>query len=149
MTQCARAPIGSTWTLLFAAWLVAMAGTLGALFIGEVMGQAPCSLCWYQRIFMFPLAVLLGIACYAGDRRAGRYALPLAGLGWLAAAYHLLVYAGIVPAEIVRCGEGPACDDSAMTLFAVVPIPLLSLIAFSAIALLLYLALKGPSHEPA
>ena len=69
------------WRLLIAAWIVAMAATLGALFIGEVMGQAPCVLCWYQRAFMFPLAVVLAVACFMSDARAWRYALPLAAGG--------------------------------------------------------------------
>ena len=50
------------WPMLFAAWLIALVSTLAALFIGEVMGQAPCVLCWFQRAFMFPLAVILLIA---------------------------------------------------------------------------------------
>ena len=51
-----------SWNSLFIAWLVALAATLGALFIGEIMGQVPCQLCWYQRIAMFPLALILGVA---------------------------------------------------------------------------------------
>lgn len=46
------------------AWLLSVVATAGALFIGEVMGMTPCVLCWYQRIAMFPLAVILGVACY-------------------------------------------------------------------------------------
>ncbi|CUX68336.1 putative disulfide formation protein (fragment) [Agrobacterium genomosp. 5 str. CFBP 6626] len=53
------------WLPTFGAWMVALTSTLGALFIGEVMGQAPCDLCWHQRAFMFPLAILL-----ASDGRA-------------------------------------------------------------------------------
>lgn len=73
------------WTLLLLAWLVATTATLGALFIGEVMGMTPCVLCWYQRIFMFPLAIILGIACFIDDRRGAVYGLTLA-LGGLAMA---------------------------------------------------------------
>jgi len=57
----------SSLDLLLAAWIVALLSTLGALFIGEVMGQAPCNLCWFQRSFMFPLAVMLAVACYISD----------------------------------------------------------------------------------
>ena len=49
----------AAWNLVFAAWLVAAVATLGALFFGEVMQLPPCVLCWYQRIFMFPLALIL------------------------------------------------------------------------------------------
>ncbi|MDZ4790528.1 MAG: disulfide bond formation protein B [Hyphomicrobiales bacterium] len=69
------------WSLLFAAWAVALVSTFGALFISEVMGQTPCLLCWYQRIFMFPLAIVFGVACYASDPASWRYALPLAAIG--------------------------------------------------------------------
>ena len=49
-------------TALAAAWIVALGSSLAVLYIGEVLGQAPCSLCWFQRAFMFPLAVVLGLA---------------------------------------------------------------------------------------
>src|SRR3546814_14299205 len=47
-----------TWRPLGAAWTVALVSSLAVLFIGEVMGQAPCNLCWFQRVFVFPLALL-------------------------------------------------------------------------------------------
>ena len=55
------------WALLYGAWAIALAASLGALFIGEVLGQEPCNLCWYQRIAMFPLALILGLACLYND----------------------------------------------------------------------------------
>jgi disulfide bond formation protein DsbB len=132
------------WTALFAAWIVALVATLGALFIGEVMGQAPCLLCWFQRVFMFPLVLLLGIALYRSDRGIWRYALPLAGVGLLIALYHLLLYAGIIPQAIQPCGAGPSCAKADLNVIGVVPIPLLSLMAFSAISgFLLLLRSKG------
>ena len=66
------------WMLLLLAWLVAVAATASALFLGEVMGMVPCQLCWYQRIFMFPLAIVLAMACFSDDRRGAVYAMPLA-----------------------------------------------------------------------
>ena len=69
------------WALLFSAWVIALAASLGALFIGDVLGQEPCNLCWYQRIAMFPLALVLGIACLYNDFSIRRYALPLAIAG--------------------------------------------------------------------
>ena len=95
-TQHAGVPTGP-WLLLLGAWAIALAATLGAIFIGEVMGQAPCLLCWYQRAFMFPLAVILAVAAYRSDTSAWRYALPVAAIGWLVAAYHMLIYAELLP----------------------------------------------------
>ncbi|TKT57432.1 disulfide bond formation protein B [Agrobacterium sp. LC34] len=126
-----------TWALLFAAWLVALASTLGALFIGEVMGQVPCDLCWHQRAFMFPLVVVIGVAALRSEGGAWIYALPLAVIGWLVAAFHNLLYFEIVPAAIKPCGEGPSCSGEGMTLFGALPLPALSLAAFSIIIALL------------
>ena len=64
---------------IFAAWVVALGATGGALFIGEVLGQLPCDLCWFQRTFMFPLAVILGISVLRGDPSIRVYGLALAG----------------------------------------------------------------------
>ena len=57
------------WLPLLCAWLVSIVATGSAVFIGEVMGMTPCVLCWYQRIAMFPIALVLGMSLYAEDRR--------------------------------------------------------------------------------
>ena len=64
------------------AFVIALAATLGALFIGEVLGQMPCTLCWYQRIAMFPLVPILGLSIWRGDRLARVYALPFGIAAW-------------------------------------------------------------------
>lgn len=125
------------WRIMTAAWLVALVATLGALFIGEVMGKTPCTLCWYQRIAMFPLAVILGIGALTSDPRAVRYALPLALAGLAVAAWHSAVFAGIAPQEIQPCTRtGPSCSGDAMKL-GPIPLPFLALAAFAMIAFLL------------
>jgi disulfide bond formation protein DsbB len=131
--------------LAFVAWAIALLSTLGALFIGEVMGKTPCLLCWYQRIFMFPLAIILGIACFNADAAVWRYALPLALSGLLIAAYHNLLFWGILPAEIQPCGEGPSCSSADLNLIGWIPIPLLSLGAFMALSVLLLFIRRRPA----
>lgn len=131
-------PFSSTWNLLLIAWLVALVSSLSALFIGEVMGQAPCVLCWFQRAFMFPLAVILAIACYRSDFTIWRYALPLAAIGGALAFFHTLLYAGLIPQPIQPCtATGPSCSGADMTIFSGVPLPALALFAFILIAVLL------------
>ena len=122
---------------LYAAWAVALFASLGALFVGEVMGQTPCVLCWYQRIAMFPLAVVLGIAAYRGDAGAWRYGLPLSVAGTILASWHTLLYIGWLPEAIEPCSQGPSCTDANMTLFGLLPLPALSLVAFAVITALL------------
>lgn len=130
--------VAQSYIWLYAAWIIALSATLAALFIGEVLGQTPCVLCWYQRIAMFPLAWILGVACLTSDSRVGRYALPLTFVGGAIALWHSLLYAGIVKEAISPCQQsGPSCTDSAMLTVAGLPIPYLSFISFLAIALLL------------
>ena len=121
------------------AFLIALAATLGALFIGEVLGQMPCTLCWYQRIAMFPLVPILGLSLWRGDGSARLYALPLVLAGLALAAWHSGLYAGVLPAPIVPCTEnGPSCTGEAQMILGV-PIPYLSLAAFAAILVCLIL----------
>ncbi|MHB1095073.1 MAG: disulfide bond formation protein B [Gemmatimonadaceae bacterium] len=128
------------WTLIFIAWLIASASTLGALFFGEVMRLPPCSLCWYQRIFMFPMALILPFGLFPFDRGVVRAALPLAGLGALVAAFHVLLVAGIIPERLEPCKQGVPCSETVIEWFGFVTIPLLSFVAFAAIAALLTFA---------
>lgn len=134
-----------SWLPMYGAWLIALVSTLGALFIGEVMGQAPCDLCWYQRVFMFPLVAVTGVAALRSDSAAWLYALPLAVIGWLVAGFHNLLYFGIVPTAIKPCGDGPSCSGEGMTLFGTLPLPLLSLAAFSIIIALLLVVRRRTS----
>lgn len=127
----------SAWTLAFLAWLVASASTLGALFLSQVMGVAPCILCWFQRIFMFPLVFILPAGLFPFDTKLVRYALPLTLAGWAIALFHVLVVAGIVPESIRPCAQGIPCKDQPIVWFGFLTIPTLSLISFSLVGLLL------------
>src|SRR4051794_33697473 len=75
---------------LFIAWIIALAATLITLYSSEILKIPVCHLCWYQRIAMYPLAVILGIAVYRDDRRIAIYAIPLLVFGALFAAYQYL-----------------------------------------------------------
>ncbi|MDI6746795.1 MAG: disulfide bond formation protein B [Rhodocyclaceae bacterium] len=130
----------TAWKLVFAAWLIASTATLGALFFGEIMALPPCLLCWYQRIFMFPLALILPFGLAPFDTKIVRYALPLAIGGWLVAVFHQALVAGLVPKTMEPCARGVPCSKTVIEMFGFVTIPLLSIAAFSAIIALLVLA---------
>lgn len=135
----------SPWALVFAAWLVAALSTLGALFMSEVMGFAPCVLCWYQRIFMFPLVLVLALGLFPFDPKVARYALPLALVGLLVAVFHLLLTVGYIPESMTPCRQGIPCSTVQLEWFGFVTIPLLSAFAFLAINVLLIASyLKTP-----
>ncbi|RYX98287.1 MAG: disulfide bond formation protein B [Comamonadaceae bacterium] len=131
-----------TWSLLLASWVIALVSTLGALFFSGVMDMEPCVLCWYQRIAMFPLVMVLGIGAYSQDRGCVRYALPLALAGWAIAVYHCLLYGGFIPPNLQPCGKGASCAAQKLEVAGFITLPLLSLVAFSTIVLLLTAARK-------
>lgn len=135
----------TAWTLLFGAWLMATVSMLGALFFGEVMQLPPCVLCWYQRICMFPLVLILPVGLFPLDLKVVRYALPLAAIGWLFAAFHVLLMAGVIPENIRPCTQGVPCSEKVIEWFGFVTIPLLAVVAFSIIIALLVMAhRRGP-----
>ena len=125
------------WALLFLGWLIASASTLGSLFLSYVMEFTPCVLCWYQRICLFPLVIILARGLFPLDRHVVKYALPLTTAGWLLAAYHKLLYAKLVPASMQPCGKGVSCTEEHLALFGFLSIPLLSLISFTALLCIL------------
>ena len=129
----------SGWTLVFIAWLVASVSTLAALFLGEVMGYTPCVLCWYQRICMFPLVLVLAAGLFPFDRRVVRYALPLAFAGWLLAAFQWGVAGGLIPERVTPCSQGVPCSLEQVVWFGFLTLPMLSVLAFSIIIALLLL----------
>lgn len=121
------------WYILFASWLIASIAALGSIFFSEIMEFPPCSLCWYQRAFMFPLVLVLLIGLFPFDRNIFRYALPLAYAGWVVAFYHTLLYSGFIPERIQPCSQGVSCSETYIELLGFITIPMLSLIAFSLI----------------
>jgi disulfide bond formation protein DsbB len=133
------------WTLVFLAWLLATGSTLGALFLGEVMGYTPCLLCWYQRIALFPLVFVLAAGLFPFDPRVVRYALPLTVAGWLIAVYHLALVGGWIPESAQPCRQGVPCGEVQVVWFGFLNIPMLSVLAFTVIiTLLLATHFKGP-----
>ncbi|MDH4162894.1 MAG: disulfide oxidoreductase [Nitrospirota bacterium] len=127
------------WTILFLCWIVASVATLGSLFFSEVMGFAPCVLCWYQRICIYPLVLIFGVGLFSFDAGVVKYSLPLAITGWCIALYHTLLYQGVIPKSIQPCSEGVPCTEKYIELLGFLSIPLLSFLAFTAIIALLYL----------
>jgi disulfide bond formation protein DsbB len=135
MTTASGAPPGSvpsfsSYALAYLAWVVALVATLGSLFFSEVMKLPPCNLCWYQRVFLYPLVVLLPIGIFLRDRRLAYYTLPLAALGLAVALYHNLLYYGVISEDLAPCTQGVPCTSRQIDWFGFVGIPLLGLGAF-------------------
>jgi disulfide bond formation protein DsbB len=125
------------WNLLFACWLIASGSSLGSLFFSHVMDFAPCVLCWYQRIAIFPLVLILPMGLFPFDAKAAKFALPLTIAGLLTAVYHNLLYVGLIPKNVQPCAQGVSCTENYVEFFGFVSIPLLSLLALTAMTGLL------------
>lgn len=125
---------------------VALIATAGSLWFSEGAHFPPCELCWYQRIAMYPLAVILPLAAWRGDRGARTYALALAGLGLAVSAWHNLV-------ETVPSLSGDSCDPTNpctirwVEAFGFWTIPRMAFVAFSLI--IAALLLDRPTMERA
>ncbi len=138
--------VDTNWAILFAAWLLVTAASLGSLFFSEVMELPPCTLCWYQRILMFPLPIVLFMGLFPFDAKAVRYGLPLAFAGWSVAAYHMLLHVGIIPESVSPCSQGVSCKTKYLDILGFVSIPLLSLVAFSSVVGMLLVLRKRLSR---
>lgn len=132
----------NAWILIFCCWLLAAIGTLGSLFFSEVMGLKPCVLCWYQRIFMYPLVVIFLVGLFPLDRSVFRYAFPIALIGWGFAIYHYLLYSGYIPENLQPCDKDASCAEINLELFGFITIPMLSILSYTAIIVLLLIFRK-------
>lgn len=115
---------------LYFSLIVAIVATSGSLFFSEVIGYPPCVLCWYQRICMYPLALLLLLGIWNDDAKISRYTLPINIIGLCFALYHNLIYYGIIPENLSPCREGVSCADVHIEWLGFITIPMLSLTAF-------------------
>ncbi len=130
--------------LLFA-WIFSLVATLGSLFYSEIALYDPCRLCWYQRIFMYPLAIMLGMAWWKNEKHIVKYAIPLAVIGGLIAAYHSAIQfiAAVSPSVTDTCAAvGASCRTPEFWAFGYITIPVMALSAFILILFGLWAARK-------
>lgn len=116
--------------LPYLAWLISLIAMVGSLFFSEVMNLPPCVLCWYQRIAMYPLVVVIGAGILMNDYRLKSYALPISLIGLVISIYHNLLYYGIIPESITPCTQGISCTTVQLEWLGFITIPLMALTAF-------------------
>ena len=127
----------SSSTFIFLSFLISLIATLGSLFFSEIMNFIPCSLCWYQRIFMYPLVFLFLINLLFPDDKIFKYASPLVVVGWIISVYHNLLMLKIIPENLSPCVQGVPCSVDYLNWFGFITIPLLSFFAYTSILILL------------
>lgn len=128
--------------LLFTAWAASFTAMLGSLYFSEIAGYEPCELCWYQRILMYPLVLILGIAVARKDTKAAVYSLAMSGIGGLISLYHYGIQKiNFLSDTAPACGRVP-CTGMYINWFGFVTIPFLALIAFAIIFISSLMILK-------
>lgn len=121
----------------------ALLATLGSLYFSEIAGFPPCSLCWYQRICMYPIVILMAVGILRKDKNVVFYVLPLSLIGLGIALYHNLLYYKILPESAAPCVMGISCTTKYIEWFGFVTIPFLSLVAFAIITASMIICLKS------
>ena len=124
---------------LYLSWVVSVVATLGSLYFSEIQGFIPCELCWYQRILMYPLALILGIATFNSDFTVKKYVLPMTIIGWFISLFHYLQQKVPGFANIKPCTNGVPCNTEYINWLSFITIPFLALTAFSLIIIFMFL----------
>lgn len=136
-----------THNIYYLAWALAWIATLGSLYYSEIKHFTPCVLCWYQRILMYPLVLIIAVGILRKDKDLPYYVLPLSITGWLVAMYHTLLQTRLLPEAIAPCTLGASCTTKYVGYFGFITIPLLSLATFTLVTLLMFLALRRRKNE--
>jgi disulfide bond formation protein DsbB/mono/diheme cytochrome c family protein len=134
----------SLYITLLAAWVA----TLGSLYFSEVAGYLPCTLCWYQRILMYPLALLLAVGLLRRDPHLPVLVLPFSLLGLGFATYHYLLEKTTLFTSHSVCQAGVSCTTAWINWFGFITIPFLSLAGFLIISVTSAIALNAGAPEP-
>lgn len=128
---------------IFYALIVALVATSGSLFLSEVAGFTPCKFCWLQRIFMYPLVLILGVSLFQKARDVEKYVIPMAFIGMLLALYNY--YLQISPNPLAPCssvGFSVSCSERFFTYYGYITIPWMAFSAFLLISYLMLLTYK-------
>ncbi|GLB58720.1 disulfide oxidoreductase [Cytobacillus sp. NCCP-133] len=133
--------------LLFTAWAVAILAMFGSLYFSEIRQYEPCELCWYQRIIMYPFAIILGLAVIKKDYRISLYSMFLSAVGAGISIYHYSIQKiSFMADHAASCGRVP-CTGQYINWLGFMTIPFLALTAFIVIFICSYLVWKKTKEE--
>lgn len=131
---------------LYGAFAVALIAFVGSMYYSQILHLPPCVLCWYQRICIFPLFVILGVSIFKKSRDIIIPAFILAIVGWVISLYHNLLYFEILPEAAAPCMAGISCSTKFEGWLAVFPIPLQALVGLTVILIALTIYWKSSKN---
>ena len=117
-------------TLLMIIWTQTLVAVMGSLFYSEVMGYIPCEICWFQRIIMYPLVIIYGVAAIKRDLTIALPGLILSGIGILTSTFHYLLQKSPLLHEVGGSCELVPCNLQYVNYFGFITIPFLAGTAF-------------------
>ena len=119
------------------AFIIVLTATLGSLFYSEIAGYTPCKLCWLQRIFMYPLVIILGTALIRKASNIAYYVIPLSVIGGAISVFHYVIQR---MEYVTSCAaEGVSCTSKYIFHFGYITIPMMALTAFILVILFTYI----------
>lgn len=139
-----RATLATTWDrALGLGFAIALVATLGSLYYSEIADYIPCPLCWYQRIAMYPLTIILGVGWLRRDAGAAWYSLPIAVVGACVSSYHVLIERYPTLGDGLSCSLQAPCTVPYFRQFGWVTLAVMALAGFLAVATLSIAVLVG------
>lgn len=133
---------------LYSAFTAAWVSMMGSLYFSEVMRFTPCTLCWFQRVLMYPLAGLIAFGILRRDHHLPFLVLPFSLLGQGLAVYHYLLQKTTIFSQPSSCGLGVTCSSVWIDWFGIVTIPLLSVFGFMVITIGMLMVIAGGENRP-
>jgi disulfide bond formation protein DsbB len=126
----------SNKNISYMSWTVALISMLISLVFSDILKFPPCTLCWYQRIFMYPLVFIIPVGILSNDDKIHTYTLVLSAVGLVIASYHSMIYHGVIQEALKVCTADLSCKTKQFELFDLISIPVMSLVSFSFIFIL-------------
>lgn len=127
---------------VYIAWVQSIVAVISSLYYSEVAGLTPCLLCWYQRIVMYPLVIIIAVGLWRRDVHLPYFVLPFSIIGAFIALYHYLLQIGVISESLAPCVAGVSCAAKEVLYFGFVTIPFLSLMAFLLISVCMIIIIK-------
>lgn len=120
----------------YSSWFLALTSMLISLLFSEIFKYPPCVLCWYQRLFMYPLVFIIPVGILVKDKNIFTYTFVLSALGLIVASYHCLIYYDVIQEALKLCNAELSCKTKQFELFNFISIPLMSFTSFLIIAII-------------
>lgn len=132
---------------VYISWGISLFATVVSLIFSEVLKYPPCTLCWYQRIFMYSLAIIIPVGIIIADKKISYYIFVLSIFGLGISGYHSLIYHEVIQEAFTVCTADLSCKTKQFELFGLLSIPVMSFLSFIGLTLLSFMGIKNEKRN--